>query len=64
MERDGYFRTQTLDKYLEIETLPQKPRWKMVFVTADYVLANYQLSSSIRTELERTLASLKGLASS
>ncbi len=63
MERDGYFRTQTLDKYLEIETLPQRPRWKMVFVTADYVLANSQSSSSIRTELETALVSLKGLTS-
>jgi two-component system sensor histidine kinase ChiS len=63
MERDGYFRTQTLDKYLEIETLPQKPRWKMVFVTADYVLANSQAAFPVRTELETTLASLKELIS-
>jgi len=62
MERDGYFRTQTLDKYLEIETLPQKPRWKMVYVTADYVLANCQSVSPIRLELEATFSSLKELA--
>lgn len=61
MERDGYFRTQTLDKYLEIETLPQKPRWKMVFVTADYVLANSRSDLSIRAELEMAVASLKEL---
>jgi len=63
MERDGYFRTQTLDKYLELETLPQKPRWKMVFVTADYVLANCQSAFPVRTELETALASLKELIS-
>ncbi|WP_319468646.1 response regulator [uncultured Pseudodesulfovibrio sp.] len=36
MERDGYFRTQTLDKYLEEGTLPGKPRWKKVLATADF----------------------------
>lgn len=61
MERDGYFRTQTLDKYLDIETFPQKPRWKMIFVTADYVLANCKTDSLMRRELEIALTDLRGL---
>jgi len=61
MERDGYSRTQTLDKYLDEETLPQKPRWKMVFVTADYVLANCPEDLPIRRELEETLGRLTAL---
>jgi len=62
MERDGYFRTQTLDKYLDLETLPQKPRWKMVFTTAEYVLANCKTDSRIQRELKKTLAELRGFA--
>ncbi len=52
MERDGYFRTQTLDKYLEEGTLPGKPRWKKVLATADFVLANCPNDSLLRRELK------------
>ncbi|MDX1351592.1 MAG: ABC transporter substrate-binding protein [Thiomicrorhabdus sp.] len=31
-------KTRTLDKYLSIETIPAKPRWKNVINTANYIL--------------------------
>jgi len=40
LEKDGYCRTQTLDKYLSLETLPSRPRWRDILATAEFVLAN------------------------
>lgn len=37
--KDGWIRTQTLDKYLDTTSLPRRPRWKTVVKTADFVLA-------------------------
>ncbi|MCJ2165245.1 response regulator [Pseudodesulfovibrio sp. S3-i] len=59
MERDGYFRTQTLDKYLDSELLPQKPRWQKVLVTADFVLANCLEDTPLRRELEAAATTLR-----
>jgi len=61
MERDGYFRTQTLDKYLDPELLPQKPRWQKVLATADFVLANCEEDSPCRRELEEATADFRAL---
>ena len=38
-DRNGYSRTQTLDRYLKEETLPRQPRRKWVNQTAVYVLS-------------------------
>ncbi|MBU1708711.1 MAG: response regulator [Proteobacteria bacterium] len=57
--QDGWERTQTLDKYLEISTLPQKPRWKLVMATADFVLTFCNKPSSRRDHLETTLTKLR-----
>ncbi|MDR3640488.1 MAG: ATP-binding protein [Humidesulfovibrio sp.] len=59
MERDGYLRTQTLDKYLSAETLPQRPRWRQIFATAEFVLAACPPSLPCRQELQSNLARLK-----
>ena len=59
MERDGYSRTQTLDKYLDRETLPGKPRWNHVLATAKFVLANCPEDTRNRRELERAQAELR-----
>ncbi|WP_419784259.1 ATP-binding protein [Maridesulfovibrio sp.] len=59
MEKDGYFRTQTLDKYLEEKTLPKNPRWKKILVTADFVLANCTADSAIRRQLKEGAELLK-----
>ena len=37
----GTAKTRTLDKYLSIETIPQKPRWKNVINTANYILRTF-----------------------
>ncbi|MBT4286063.1 MAG: response regulator [Deltaproteobacteria bacterium] len=34
----GTYRTRTLDKYLKIETLPKRPKWKDIIKTAIFVL--------------------------
>jgi len=36
----GTWKTRTLDKYLKMETLPKKPRWREVIRTANFVLSN------------------------
>ncbi|WP_419786557.1 ATP-binding protein [Pseudodesulfovibrio sp.] len=61
MERDGYSRTQTLDKYLYRETLPRRPRWKKIFQTADFILANCKTPSPLRNALEEALTRLRRL---
>ena len=43
--------TRTLDKYLQLETLPKTPRWRTVINTIDYVLERCQQSNSARQEL-------------
>ena len=57
--KDGWARTQTLDKYLDRETLPARPRWKNVVNTADFVLSACDLNSPIRHQLEKRLAGFR-----
>jgi len=59
MERDGYLRTQTLDRYLNEETLPRRLRWQQVIGTAEFVLAACPARLPCRRELQDTLARLK-----
>lgn len=56
---DGWERAQTLDKYLDITTLPKKPRWKQVISTAEFVLTFCESSSELRRRLEDALADLR-----
>ncbi|RQW85898.1 MAG: response regulator [Geobacter sp.] len=56
---DGWERTQTLDRYLNIDTFPQKPQWIKVMKTADYVLANGKMPSVLRARLEALLMQLR-----
>lgn len=39
MNRDGWERTQTLDRYLSEKTFPEQPRWSKVIETVEFVLA-------------------------
>ncbi|MCP4721740.1 MAG: response regulator [Desulfobacteraceae bacterium] len=57
--QDGWERTQTLDKYLDIATLPKRPRWKLVLATADFVLIFCNNPSPRRDHLETALAELR-----
>ena len=59
MERDGYLRTQTLDKYLAEDTLPQRPNWRRVISTVEYVLALCPSDLPCRPELHGALDLLK-----
>lgn len=62
LEKDGYCRTQTLDKYLSESSLPPRPRWRKIHATAEFVLtACDNENSSARSELEQCLRTLKGL---
>ncbi|OIO01433.1 MAG: hypothetical protein AUJ49_07820 [Desulfovibrionaceae bacterium CG1_02_65_16] len=58
MERDGYLRTQTLDKYLSLETLPKRPRWRSVIDTMEFVLAACPADLPGRLELQKLLTLL------
>ncbi|GAB6126462.1 hypothetical protein JCM14124_21680 [Humidesulfovibrio idahonensis] len=62
MERDGYLRTQTLDKYLSLDTLPQRPRWRSVAATAEFVFSACPAACRERDELRRLLDRLRQLA--
>jgi two-component system sensor histidine kinase ChiS len=62
MEKDGYLRTQTLDKYLSENTLPSRPRWLKIYATAEFVLAACTDNVPVRTELKKCLDELKALA--
>ncbi len=61
MEKDGYRRTQTLDKYLSEATLPKRPRWKNVRDTALFVLARCKEQKNVCNRLEEELQELKSL---
>ena len=52
---DGRLRTRSLDKYLSLEKLPRQPRWRSVVQTCHYVLAECQLSSDERAQLNAQL---------
>lgn len=56
---DGWERTQTLDKYLDIKTIPQRPRIVQVIKTGDFVLAASNVVNKQRNELERSIAKLR-----
>lgn len=53
--KDGWERTQTLDRYLTLEKLPQIPRWKKVIETAEFVLADCRKKGPMRHRLEKLL---------
>ncbi len=55
-EADGRDRTQTLDKYCDIMTLPRNPRWKNIVNTADFVLSFNDAPSESKDHLELALA--------
>ncbi|MGD9162173.1 MAG: ATP-binding protein [Desulfobacteraceae bacterium] len=57
--QDGWQRTQTLDKYLHLQTIPQRPNWRRIIQTADFVLANCDSPSPAREQLETALVRLR-----
>lgn len=49
---DGRLRTRSLDKYIDINKIPQNPRWRNVVKTCHYVLAECRLDTADREMLE------------
>lgn len=56
---DGWERTQTLDRYLSIDTLPAKPRLKKVLCTGDFVLSSAHGDTPQRQRLATALDHLR-----
>ncbi|WP_231872128.1 hypothetical protein, partial [Oleiphilus sp. HI0128] len=44
-------KTRTFDKYLSARTIPDRPRWRAVVRTANFVLANCDLNEQDTQEL-------------
>lgn len=61
VNQDGWERTQTLDRYLAIHTLPARPRLKKVLLTGDFVLANAPADTPLRQRCASALARLREL---
>ncbi len=57
-DHNGWERARTMDKYLDINTCPQKPRLTHVINTAYFVLANCHTPSVHREQLETFLSRL------
>jgi two-component system sensor histidine kinase ChiS len=60
----GTYKTRTLDKYLTLKTLPNKPRWREVLKTAGFVMAHCDLSPDARNELTALSSKMEGLVRS
>lgn len=55
----GSYKTRTLDKYLQIRSLPKKPRVKDVIDTVSFVLKNCSPEPEKRCKMQEGLAQLK-----
>jgi two-component system sensor histidine kinase ChiS len=55
----GTWKTRTLDKYLNIRSLPVKPRWREVLRTAQYVLSKSDGSSASASRLRECAVELE-----
>ena len=58
---DGRLRTRSLDKYIDINKIPQNPRWRNVVKTSHYVLAECSIESQEREHLEHKLDRIMAL---
>ncbi len=55
---EGRLRARTIEKYLDVNKLPKKPRWRTVVQAAYYVLRRYPAPTRFKLQLESDLASL------
>jgi two-component system, sensor histidine kinase ChiS len=58
---DGRLRTRTLNRYLELATLPTRPRWREVLRTAYFILADCQLEPAQRAAIEQRISRLRSI---
>jgi len=54
-------RTRTLDRYLSLKTLPNKPRWKEVLETARYVMNHCPSIQPLQSELKAKVSELQDI---
>lgn len=59
MTPDGFGRARTLDRYLDIRTFPQMPRWKKILSTGDFVLSHCSGNPELRAQLEASMSHLR-----
>ncbi len=52
---DGRLRTRAMDRYFNLKSLPQTPRWRSVVKTSHYILAECKLSFEQRKYLNERL---------
>ncbi len=61
-DKEGTWRTRTLNRYLQVSKLPKNPRWRQVLQTAYYTLQQCpNQAPQLRTELESKLKNLERL---
>ncbi|MBU3914993.1 response regulator [bacterium] len=58
----GTYKTRTLDKYLNINTLPSNPRWRNVLNTGEFVLQTCPESHPLNNQLRTSISKLKAIA--
>jgi len=56
---DGRLRTRTLNRYLDLSTLPARPRWREVLRTAYFILAECKLDTTQRQRIEACIGELQ-----
>ena len=59
VNRDGWERTQALDRYLALHTLVAKPRLKKVLLTCEFVMANAPADTPLRRRFVSVLQQLQ-----
>lgn len=59
VNHNGFERTQTLDKYLDINRLPENPRWQKIIETIDFALLACKTTPTEREKLEEFTLQLK-----
>ena len=62
VNQDGWERTQSLDRYLTLDTLPANPRLKTVFRTIDFVLESCPTPTPPRLRLATAVERLRAWA--
>ncbi len=55
---EGRLRVRAMDRYLSLDTLPEKPRWREVLRTAYFVLAELELTGEQRQHMETLVESV------
>ncbi|SDE13102.1 PAS fold-containing protein [Aquimonas voraii] len=55
---EGRLRVRAMDRYLSLDTLPEKPRWREVLRTAYFVLAELELTPEQRQQMEGLIESV------